>query len=114
MEISIARVCNLSAGLADLEKALPLNNHVHRIIGCRKIALRENDFRGDRFGSQSNLQALGNFGCAVLEALPADILILQILKWAFRALNAGVDIGKIVGNRVNVQLLRFHSACRGM
>ncbi len=110
MEVPSASIGNLASWSPYLEKPLPLDHQVQRIIRCVKASLCKNDLIGNGPRTESKLKPTGN-NClrTCCSARLHKILIQQILKLGFPHLkSSGVGIGKIVRNVVDIHLLRIH------
>ncbi len=95
LERSVARVGQLTVRLEDLEEAIALNHYVQRVVGFRKVALREDDFVGSRPRPESELEAGGHRGLLARgSARLHHILVQQVLKLRATGLIArGVGVG---------------------
>ena len=107
-----ARVGQLAGGPPDLEEALALDHHVQRIVGLRERPLREEDLVGRCARAQAYLQAGRDRGLLPAGGARLDHgLVDQVLKLrAARLESAGVRIGQVVRDVVDVHLLGGHAA----
>lgn len=94
-----------------LEKAVALNCHVQRVAGILEIALGKELVHGCRPHAHADLDAhrqtvvaVGN-GTGDLHGLVHQVFELGPAFFEAR----GVDVGQVVGNDVNVELLGHHA-----
>src|SRR5579859_5849249 len=116
MKCSRARVGNFAGGQLNLKKTLTLNRQIERIARLIEIALLLDDFRSSSPRTESDLQT-GGINCLLRRrrAWRDKTLVQQILKLKPPAPEArSTRVREVVGDVVKVQLLRFHSACRGV
>src|SRR5882672_5561153 len=112
MESAAAAVADVAAGQRDLEESLAFNGEVERIARRAHVALQLDNLRSGGAAAETDLEArrysrlLGGG-----RARHHQILVQQVLKLEAptpKACCAGV--GQVVGDRVEIQLLRLHSA----
>jgi hypothetical protein len=89
---------------------------IQRIVRLLKVALRKYDFVGSRLGPQPDLQAAGDYGLGSgRRAGLHQALVNQVLELRSPHLESiGAGVRKIVGDIVNVGLLRIHSTGRSV
>ena len=91
----------------NFEEAVALDGKIESFAGLCEFAVGE-DFRsGDGACAVADLEAGGNLGAAGLIGTgDTDILIKQILKLDLALLEScGVNVGKVVGNHIQIHLL---------
>jgi hypothetical protein len=112
VEVAGAGVGELAVWLSHLEEALALNDEIERVIGLRELALREKNFVGGGAGTEPDLKAGGHDGllsggrARLNHALVEEILELR----AAHLVPGGVGVGQVVGDIVDIHLLRGHPA----
>src|SRR5690606_23994615 len=111
LQLSGARVGDLAVGLLDLQEAATDDRHVERLPGRLQIAVGEYFLRAYQACAGAELYAGRRHGVVVVlcAGLTLD-LIKQIFEDDPIALEAhGVDVGQVVGDRLQLRLLRLHA-----
>ena len=81
------------------------------IVGLVQRALGRDDLGGRRFGAQADLQAGRDRGLALRRSRRDQILVDHVLKLQAQLAKAGGrGVGQVVGDRVQIHLLRAHAA----
>ena len=111
LERAVAGVAGAAVGQLDLEEAVALDRDVEVVAGLLQVALAEVARRRRHARAQADLQpgrqlrlvAAGRAGLA-------QVLVHQVLEDHAAALVAvGADVGQVVGDGVQLELLAFHA-----
>jgi hypothetical protein len=115
LERPVARVGGRPVGQQHLEEARAVDRHVETVAGLLQRALREDATRGHRRRAQADLQTIGNLRrLRRLRSRLAQGLIEQVGENAARLLEAvGADVRQVVGNDVDLHLLRVEAGTGG-
>ena len=98
-----------------LKESRALNRHIQRVVGLVQLALRVDDLGRRRLGAKADLQSGRDRVLALGRARRHEVLIHHVLKLqAQLAKTRGRRVGQIVGDRIQVQLLRAHAAGCGV
>ncbi len=115
MEAAAAGIGDLSGGREDLEISESLDGEVERVSGLLEVALRLQNLSGGGAGSEPNLHAGGDSLLGGGSAGRDHVLVDEILKLdAAFAESGSIGIGEIVGNVVQIGLLRGHATGGGI
>ena len=111
-----ARVGGLARRQQHLEKSLPFDGQIERVAGRTQVALQLNDLGRRRTRAQSNLQTRGHRGLLRGgRARHHHALVDQVLELHAAALKASrAGVGQIVGDGVQIRLLRLHPGGGGV
>jgi hypothetical protein len=112
LEGPVTRIGGAAVGQLDLEEALALDGHVQVVAGLLQVALAEVARRRRHARAQAHLQPGGQLGLvAAGRADLAQAVVHQVLEDHAAALEAaGADVGQIVGDGVQLELLALHAA----
>src|SRR5580765_3762119 len=108
-------VGGFAAGQVDLKKSLAFDGEIERIAGGVEITLQLDDLGSGGTSAKANLEArrdrslLGRSCSGHHHVLVQQILELQTAA----AESGGAGIGQVVGDSVQIELLRLHAAGGG-
>src|SRR5690606_10596100 len=111
LQAAVTRVAKGAVGQLDFQKALALNGNIQAVAGVLQVALSVNAFGGNRAHTGTDLQTRGQLvGRTHLGAGLTQVLIHQLFEHGASALEAGgTDVGQVVRDHIEVQLLRFEA-----
>jgi len=111
MKAAGASVSNGAIGPRDLKKTLPLNRNIERVAGVIEVTLFHNHLGRRRARSQADLKAGGVSLRALRGSGNDDVLVNHVLELQLALAEAGgAGVRQVVGNCVQIGLLRAHSA----
>ena len=113
---SVPCIGELTAWQQDLKKALSINRDVVVVACVLFNPFGEDLCDGGRSNTATNLNSSWNFIAGrALSPGCANCLIHQILKLDLTAFEArGIDVGEVVGGRIDDRLVRDHSRGSGV
>ena len=111
LKLAGAGIGDGAVGPLHLKEPGALNGHIERVVGLVQRTLGHDDLGSRRLGAQADLQAGRDRGLALRRARGDQVLVDHVLKLQPQLAKAGGrGVGQVVGDGVQVHLLRAHAA----